>query len=105
MVSRKYIYGGGWSPTKQNIMNVQTLLSWNFMLIRLGLGVYIGIQAFETQVYSLVFLLSCLSGRYKYWLLCSEWLRHTKKNNSDNTEDVEYEEITSSNSIENHQFI
>jgi hypothetical protein len=79
-------------------MNVQTLLSdWNFMrfivLIR-RLHRYTG---FETQ--SILWSSSCfpvLSGRYKYWLLCSEWLRHTcKKKIIDNTEDVEYEEITS----------
>jgi hypothetical protein len=44
-------------------MNVQTLLSdWNLMrFIRLGLGVYIGIQAFETQ--------SILSGLLAAFLL------------------------------------
>jgi hypothetical protein len=81
-------------------MNVQTLLSnWNFMrFIRLGLGVYIGIQAFETQ--------SVLSGLLAAFLLyqvvtntgccaANGCVIPTNKNNSDTIEDVEYEEITS----------
>jgi hypothetical protein len=81
-------------------MNIQTLLiDWNFTrFVRLGLGVYIGIQAFETQ--------SILSGILATFLLY-QVVTNTgccaangcavpkKKNNSDNTEDVEYEEITS----------
>jgi hypothetical protein len=81
-------------------MNVQTLLSnWNFMrFIRLGLGVYIGIQAFETQ--------SVLSGLLAAFLLyqvvtntgccaANGCAKPTNKNNGDTIEDVEYEEITS----------
>ena len=81
-------------------MNMQTLLSdWNFMrFVRLGLGVYIGIQAFETQ--------SILSGLLAAFLLY-QVVTNTgccgangcaippKKNNSNTTEDVEFEEITS----------
>ena len=77
-------------------MNIQTLLiDWNFMrFVRLGLGVYIGIQAFETQ--------SILSGILAAFLLypvvtnpgcCAETgcAVPNKKNNSDNTADVAYE--------------
>jgi hypothetical protein len=43
--------GGGWSSTEQIIMNVQHLVSdWHFMrFVRLALGTYIGIQAYQTQ--------------------------------------------------------
>ena len=81
-------------------MNMQTLLSdWNFMrFVRLGLGVYIGIQAFQTQ--------SILSGILAAFLLyqvvtntgccgANGCAIPTKKNNTDTTEDVEFEEITS----------
>jgi hypothetical protein len=81
-------------------MNVPTLLSdWNFMrFVRLGLGVYIGIQAFETQ--------SILSGLLSAFLLY-QVVTNTgccgsngcalpkRKNNTDTTEDVTFEEITS----------
>jgi hypothetical protein len=63
----------------KNIMNVQTLLSdWNFMRFMWIRRLH-GYTGFETQ--SSLWSSSCFpaSGRYKYWLLCSEWLRHTKK--------------------------
>jgi hypothetical protein len=81
-------------------MNLQTLLSdWNFMrFVRLALGVYIGFQAFETQ--------SIISGLLAAFLLY-QVVTNTgccgsngcaipaKKNSTDTTEDVEFEEITS----------
>lgn len=81
-------------------MNAQTLLSnWNFMrFVRLGLGVYIGIQAYETQ--------SILSGLLAAFLLyqvvtntgccgTNDCAIPTKKQNTDTSEKVEFEEITS----------
>jgi hypothetical protein len=81
-------------------MNAQALLiDWNLMrFVRLGLAVYIGIEAFETQ--------SILSGLLAAFLLY-QVVTNTgccaangcaipkNKKNSDNTSDVEYEEITS----------
>ncbi|MEZ7500506.1 hypothetical protein QO200_17400 [Flavobacterium sp. Arc3] len=80
-------------------MNLQNLLTdWHFMrFVRLALGVYIGVQAFQTQ--------SILSGLLASFLLyqvvtnsgcggvngCSVPM---KKKNNDAVEDVEYEEIT-----------
>lgn len=80
-------------------MNFQTLVSdWNLMrFIRLGLGIYIGIQAYQTQ--------SILSGLLASFLLyqvitntgccgsqgCS---LPSKKSTTDSIEDVEFEEIT-----------
>lgn len=70
---------------------------WNFMrILRLGLGIYISIQAVETQ--------SMISAMFAVFLLFQA-ITHTgccgskgcavpiKKNNSDKTEEVEYEEI------------
>lgn len=81
-------------------MNAQTLLSnWNFMrFVRLGLGVYIGIQAYETK--------SVLSGLLAAFLLyqvvtntgccgTNDCAIPTKKQNTDTSEKVEFEEITS----------
>lgn len=81
-------------------MNIQTLLSdWNLMrFVRLGLGVYIGMQAFETQ--------SILSGLLAAFLLyqvvtntgccgANGCAIPTKKSNTDTVEDVEFEEIKS----------
>jgi hypothetical protein len=76
----------------------QTLLTdWNFMrLLRLGLGIYIAIQAFQT--------LSVLSGVIATFFLFQA-LTNTgccgsngcavpvKKNSSDKTEEIEFEEI------------
>lgn len=70
---------------------------WNFMrILRLGLGIYISVQAVETQ--------SMISAMFAVFLLfqaitntgccgsksCSVPI---KKNNSDKTEAIEYEEI------------
>jgi hypothetical protein len=81
-------------------MAMQTLLGdWNFTsFFRLGLGVYIGIQAFQTQ--------SILSGLLAAFLLyqvvtntgccaANACAIPTKKNNTAIREDVEFEEITS----------
>lgn len=70
---------------------------WNFMrILRLGLGIYISIQAVETQ--------SMISAMFAVFLLFQA-ITNTgccgskgcavpiKKNNSDKTEEVEYEEI------------
>jgi hypothetical protein len=79
-------------------MNKETLLTdWNFMrILRLGLGIYISVQAVETQ--------SILSGVVAVFFIfqaitntgccgskgCAVPL---KKNNSDKIEEAEYEEI------------
>ncbi|MGO4819552.1 hypothetical protein [Flavobacterium sp. W22_SRS_FP1] len=81
-------------------MNVQALLiDWNLMrFVRLGLGVYIGMQAFETQ--------SILSGLLAAFLLYQVVTNNSccaanacaipkNKNNSYTNPDAEYEEITS----------
>lgn len=79
-------------------MNKETLLTdWNFMrILRLGLGIYISVQAVETQ--------SILSGIFAAFFLFQA-ITNTgccgsngcavpiKKNNSDKIEEVEYEEI------------
>ena len=79
-------------------MNIETLFNdWNFMrLLRLGLGIYISVQAIET--------LSILSGIVAVFFLFQA-ITNTgccgtkscavpiKKGNSDKIEEVEYEEI------------
>jgi hypothetical protein len=81
-------------------MNSQTLLTdWNFMrFVRLGLGVYIGIQAYQTQS----IISSLLAAFLLYQVITNTGCCGTngcaiptKKNNTDTTEDVEFEEITS----------
>lgn len=80
-------------------MNVQTLLSdWNFMrFVRLALGVYIGIQAYQTQsilsailaaflLYQVITNTGCCGANG-----CAVPL---KEKNNDTVQDVEYEEIT-----------
>ena len=80
-------------------MNIQTFLNdWHFMrFVRLALGVYIGIQAYQTQ--------SILSGLLAGFLLYQVFTNSgcggangcalpLKKKNNDTAEDVEYEEIT-----------
>jgi hypothetical protein len=70
---------------------------WNFMrILRLGLGIYISVQAVETQ--------SMLSAIFAVFLLFQA-ITNTgccgsngcaipiKKNNSDKTEEIEYEEV------------
>lgn len=81
-------------------MNSQTLLTdWNFMrFVRLGLGVYIGIQAYQTQS-----IISALLAAFLLYQVITNtgccgtngYAIPTKKNNTDTTEDVEFEEITS----------
>lgn len=80
-------------------MNFPTLLNdWNLMrFIRLGLGLYIGIQAYQTQ--------SILSGILASFLLyqvitntgccgTSGCSLPAKKGKTDSIEEVEFEEIT-----------
>jgi len=79
-------------------MNKETLLTdWNFMrILRLALGIYIAVQAIETQ--------SVLSGVVATFFMFQAITNTgccgsngcavpTKKSNSDTIEDVEYEEI------------
>jgi hypothetical protein len=79
-------------------MNKETLLTdWNFMrILRLGVGIYIAVQAVETQ--------SIVSGIFASFFLFQA-ITNTgccgsngcavpiKKNNSDKIEEVEYEEV------------
>jgi hypothetical protein len=79
-------------------MTRETLLTdWNFMrILRLGLGIYIAVQAVETQ--------SMLSAIFSVFLLFQA-IANTgccgsngcavpiKKNNSGKTEEIEYEEV------------
>jgi hypothetical protein len=65
--------GGGWSSLEQIIMNVQHLVSdWHFMrFVRLALGTYIGIQAYQTQsILSALFFYYTKSN--KFWMLCNQ---------------------------------
>lgn len=79
-------------------MDKQTLFqNWNFMrLLRLGLGIYIAVQAIET--------LSLFSGVVAAFLIfqavtntgcCGSngCVMPTKKGNSDKTEEIKFEEI------------
>ena len=79
-------------------MNKEILLTdWNFMrILRLGLGIYIAVQAVETQ--------STISGIFAVFILFQA-ITNTgccgsngcavpiKKNNSDKIEEVDYEEV------------
>jgi hypothetical protein len=79
-------------------MTKETLLTdWNFMrILRLGVGIYIAVQAVETQ--------SIVSGIFASFFLFQA-ITNTgccgsngcavpiKKNNSDKIEEVEYEEV------------
>ncbi|NDP28907.1 MAG: hypothetical protein GZ087_16025 [Flavobacterium sp.] len=79
-------------------MNKKTWLTdWNFMrILRLGLGIYIAVQAVETQ--------SILSGIFAAFFIFQAVTNTgccgsngcaipTKKSNTDTVEEVEYEEI------------
>lgn len=79
-------------------MTKETLLNdWGFMrILRLVLGIYIAVQAIETQ--------SMLSGVIAIFFLCQAITNPDccgsngcavpiKKTNSDKTEEIEYEEI------------
>jgi len=79
-------------------MNKETLLTdWNFMrILRMALGIYIAIQAIETQsilsgVVALFFMFQAITNTG----CCGSngCAVPTKKSNSDKIEDVEYEEI------------
>ena len=73
------------------------LTNWNFMrLLRLGLGIYIAIQAVETQskismIFAVFFLFQALTNTG----CCGSngCAVPLKKNNSDKTDEIEYEEV------------
>ena len=76
----------------------ETLLTnWNFMrLLRLGLGIYIAIQAVETQskismIFAVFFLFQALTNTG----CCGSngCAVPLKKNDSTKTEEIEYEEV------------
>ncbi|WP_395049943.1 hypothetical protein [Flavobacterium sp.] len=79
-------------------MNKETLLTdWNFMrFLRLGLGIYIAIQAVETQsllsgIVALFFIFQAITNTGCCGAnVCAVPI---KKSNSDTIEVVEYEEI------------
>ena len=70
---------------------------WNFMrILRLGLGIYISIQAVETQsmisaIFALFFLFQAITNTG----CCGSngCAVPIKKNNSSKTEEIEYEEV------------
>jgi hypothetical protein len=67
--------GGGWSSLEQIIMNVQHLVSdWHFMrFVRLALGTYIGIQAYQTQsILSALLAGFIIPSPNKFWMLCNQ---------------------------------
>ncbi|MBP6183282.1 hypothetical protein [Flavobacterium sp.] len=79
-------------------MNKETLLTdWNFMrILRLALGIYIAVQAVETQsIFSGVVALFFIFQAVTNTGCCSSngCSVPIKKNNSDKIEEVEYEEI------------
>ena len=76
----------------------ETLLSdWNFMrILRLGLGIYISVQAVETQsMISMIFAVFLLFQAITNTGCCGSngCSVPIKKNNSDKTEVIEYEEV------------
>jgi hypothetical protein len=61
--------------TEQIIMNVQHLVSdWHFMrFVRLALGTYIGIQAYQTQsILSALLAGFIIPSPNKFWMLCNQ---------------------------------
>jgi len=70
---------------------------WNFMrLIRLALGIYISVQAVETQsTISAIFAVFLLFQAFTNTGCCGSngCAVPIKKNNSDKSEEVEYEEV------------
>ena len=79
-------------------MTRQTLLTdWNFMrILRLGLGIYISVQAVENQsMTSMIFAVFFLFQAFSNTGCCGTkgCTVPIKKNNSDKTEEVEYEEV------------
>jgi hypothetical protein len=76
----------------------ETLLSdWNFMrILRLGLGIYISVQAVETQsMISMIFAVFLLFQAITNTGCCGSngCSVSIKKNNSDKTEKIEYDEV------------
>jgi hypothetical protein len=79
-------------------MNKETLLTdWNFMrILRLGLGIYIAVQAVETQsMISAIFSVFLLFQAFTNTGCCGSngCAVPIKKNNSGKTEETEYEEV------------
>ncbi len=79
-------------------MRKETLLSnWNFMrILRLGLGIYIAVQAVETHS----LLSGVIAGFFLFQAITNTGCCGSdgcavpiKKNNSDTTEEVDFEEI------------
>jgi hypothetical protein len=76
----------------------ETLLTdWNFMrIIRLALGIYISVQAVETQsMLSVIFAVFLLFQAITNTGCCGAngCVVPIKKNNSNKTEEIEYEEV------------
>lgn len=76
----------------------ETLLTdWNFMrILRLGLGIYISVQAVETQsIISMIFAVFFLFQAISNTGCCGSngCSVPIKKNNSDKTEEIQYEEV------------
>ena len=79
-------------------MNKETLLTnWNFMrILRLGLGIYIAVQAVETHsIFSGIFAAFFIFQAVTNTGCCgsSGCAVPVKKSNSDQIEEVEYEEV------------
>ena len=79
-------------------MTRQTLLTdWNFMhILRLGLGIYVSVQAVENQsMISMIFAVFLLFQAISNTGCCSSngCAVPVKKNNSSKTEETEYEEV------------
>lgn len=76
----------------------ETLLTdWNFMrILRLGLGIYISVQAVETQsIISMIFAVFFLFQAISNTGCCGSngCSVPIKKKKSDKTEEIEYEEV------------
>lgn len=76
----------------------ETLLTdWNLMrILRLGLGIYVSIQAVETQsTISMIFAVFLLFQAFSNTGCCGSngCAVPVKKNNSNKTEEIEYEEV------------
>ena len=76
----------------------ETLLTdWNLMrILRLGLGIYVSVQAVETQsMISMIFAVFLLFQAFSNTGCCGSngCAIPIKKNNSSKTEEIEYEEV------------
>ena len=76
----------------------ETLLTdWNLMrILRLGLGIYVSVQAVETQsTISMIFAVFLLFQAFSNTGCCGSngCAIPIKKNNSSKTEEIEYEEV------------